>query len=248
MTHNWSRASWTPPYGLPFTFLPLTPQQVRVSLVPGLPIASPSPFTPSVLQHLPVWPSTRLPWPTPCKLLEEGSLGGLRWLASAVSLVPECRPMCSWRDPPLHWRIGSLPDPWCPIGDKCHPGARHSVQMVNHTVAVLTRMVLPCPSPTGAHPELTSGRSLCDSDRFCGREAVGSQEKRGRCSQADGVARAPKSWLRRWGSLLKNVFFGRRERITVRITVRQQSPNKQKTPPQVEAATGLTNVAPLAIS
>ena len=73
---------------------------------------------------------------------------------------------------PLAHRITS--GPWCPIGDKCHPGARHSVQMVNPTVAVLTRMVLPCLSPTGAHPELTSGRSLYESGRFCGREAVGS--------------------------------------------------------------------------
>ena len=32
MTHNWSRASWTPPYGLPFTFLPLTPQQFESHL------------------------------------------------------------------------------------------------------------------------------------------------------------------------------------------------------------------------
>ena len=92
MTFLWSRAALRGNCGRPFHFsgssghAPVarrsslwppvhhsahhTPPQVRVSPVQGPPSSSPPPSSPIVLSRLPVWPSTRLLWPPPRKLLE----------------------------------------------------------------------------------------------------------------------------------------------------------------------------------
>ena len=65
------RSQGGPLSGLPFTTLLLSPllrfdsHLFRVLLLRRSP-----PSSPTVFPRLPVWPSTRLPWPSPCKLLK----------------------------------------------------------------------------------------------------------------------------------------------------------------------------------
>ena len=90
-----SRSQGGPMAGLPFTCCPVvTPVPVRCPGFPGSSLAAPLEPTSFVRCKLPVWPSTRLAWPSPWSLSLGWGLGSQRVLLGECgrsgSSLPEC--------------------------------------------------------------------------------------------------------------------------------------------------------------